>query len=47
MEGRAPTKGSLGPIGEVRTGDDGQMEFRDVDDPMWSKTLNQAFTERC
>lgn len=37
-DGRAPRTGALGPMGEVRTRDDGRMEFRDVDNPMWSKT---------
>lgn len=36
-EGRGPKRGSLGPNGEVRIGKDGRMEFRDVDNPEWSK----------
>lgn len=37
-DGRAPKTGALGPMGEVRTRDDGRIEFRDVDNPTWSKT---------
>lgn len=40
-QGRAPKKGALGPNGEVRTREDGRMEFRDADNPEWSK---QNFT---
>ena len=35
-EGKGPEKGSLGPKGVVRIRD-GQMEFRDVNNPVWSK----------
>ena len=35
-EGKGPEKGSLGPKGEVRIRD-GQMEFKDVNNPEWSK----------
>ena len=35
-EGKGPEKGSLGPKGVVRIRD-GQMEFRDVNNPEWSK----------
>ena len=38
-EGKAPKKGSLGPNGEIRIRPDGLMEFRDVDNPMWSKRI--------
>lgn len=38
-EGKAPKKGSLGPDGQVRIRPDGLMEFRDVDNPMWSKLI--------
>ena len=38
-EGKAPKKGSLGPDGQVRIRPDGLMEFRDVDNPMWSKFI--------
>ena len=35
-EGKGPEKGSLGPKGEVRIRD-GEMEFRDMNNPEWSK----------
>lgn len=35
-EGKGPKRGSLGPNGEVRTREDGRMEFRDLDNPEWS-----------
>ena len=38
-EGKAPKKGSLGPEGQVRIRPDGLMEFRDVDNPIWSKLI--------
>ena len=38
--GKAPKKGSLGPNGEVRFREDGQMEFRDVNNPKWSKQIH-------
>ena len=38
-EGKAPKKGSLGPDGEIRIRPDGLMEFRDVDNPIWSKLI--------
>ena len=37
--GKAPKRGYSGPKGEVRTRQDGGMEFRDVDNPQWSKYL--------
>lgn len=39
MEGKAPKKGLLGPMGEVRTRADGRMEFRDAENPEWSKSI--------
>ena len=38
--GKGPQKGSLGPAGEVRTRKDGRMEFRDVNNPEWSKHIH-------
>ena len=38
--GKGPQKGSLGPVGEVRTRKDGRMEFRDVNNPEWSKHIH-------
>lgn len=39
-QGKGPKKGSLGPKGEVRTREDGRMEFRDIDNPDWSKFIH-------
>lgn len=39
-EGKAPKTGSLGPKGEVRIREDGRMEFRDVNNPEWSKHIH-------
>lgn len=39
-QGMGPKKGSLGPDGEVRTREDGRMEFRDVNNPEWSKHIH-------
>ena len=36
---KAPKRGLYGPKGEVRTREDGRMEFRDVDYPEWSEYL--------
>ena len=41
-EGKGPEKGSLGPKGAVRIRD-GQMEFKDVNNPEWSKP-DSSFT---
>lgn len=38
--GKGPQKGSLGPAGEVRIRKDGRMEFRDVNNPEWSKPVH-------
>lgn len=38
-EGKIPQKGSLGPKGEIRPRDDGRMEFRDTNNPEWSKYI--------
>ena len=38
--GKGPKKGSLGPNGEVRTREDGRMEFRDANNPEWSKYMH-------
>lgn len=38
-EGKVPQKGSLGPIGEVQKRTDGRMEFRDTNNPEWSKYI--------
>lgn len=38
-EGKIPQKGSLGPKGEIRPRDDGRMEFRDTNNPEWSKHI--------
>lgn len=38
--GKGPQKGSLGPTGEVRIREDGRMEFRDVNNPEWSKHIH-------
>ena len=39
-KGKGPKKGSLGPNGEVRTREDGRMEFRDATNPEWSKQMH-------
>ena len=41
--GEGPKRGAHGPIGEVRFGANGSMEFRDVDNPEWSKCMHVFF----
>lgn len=38
-QGKGPKRGSLGPNGEIRIRGD-QMEFRDVNNPKWSKHIH-------
>ena len=38
-EGKAPEKGSHEPKGELRIWENGLMEFRDAENPEWSKCL--------
>lgn len=45
-EGKVPQKGSLGPKGEIRGRDDGRMEFRDTNNPEWSKYVPRTFESR-
>lgn len=41
--GKGPKRGSLAPNGEVRTRKDGKMEFRDVNNPEWSKYIHEKW----
>lgn len=38
--GKGPQRGSLAPNGEVRPNEEGQMEFRDMNNPEWSKYIH-------
>ena len=40
--GEGPKRGANGPMGEVRFGEDGSMEFRDVDNPAWIKCIHAS-----